>query len=89
MSEVGVPDLKTRLSAYLRRVEEGETVVIMKRGRPIGRIGPVGRSTEARLDALSQAGMVAWNGEGLHLLVPFAQAGCGRTVADLLVEDWE
>ena len=88
-SEVGIRELKSRLSAYLRHVKAGGTVTITERGTPIGRIVPLAQSTEAQLEALSQTGLVAWSGERLPPLVPVARAKGDRTVADLLLEDRE
>ena len=88
-SEVGIRELKSRLSAYLRHVKAGGTVTITERGTPIGRIVPLAQSTEAQLEALSQAGLVAWSGEKLPPLVPAARATGSQTVADLLLEDRE
>ena len=36
--DVGVRELKLRLSEYLARVREGETVVVTHRGRPVAKI---------------------------------------------------
>ena len=88
-NEVGIRELKARLSAYLRHVKAGGTVTITERGTPIGRIVPLAQSTEAQLEALSQVGLVAWSGERLPPLVPVARATGDRTVADLLLEDRE
>lgn len=44
--DVSVRDLKARLSEYLRRVGRGEEVVITRRGRPVGRIVPMGEPQE-------------------------------------------
>jgi prevent-host-death family protein len=88
-NEVGIRELKARLSAYLRHVKAGGTVTITERGRPIGRIVPLAQSTEAQLEALSQVGLVAWSGERLPPLVPVARTTGDRTVADLLLEDRE
>lgn len=38
MTEVGVYEAKTHLSRLLRRVEDGEEVVISRGGKPIARI---------------------------------------------------
>jgi prevent-host-death family protein len=47
--DVGVRDLKARLSEYLTRVERGETVNVTSRGRLVARIVPaVGESTIER-----------------------------------------
>ncbi len=87
MTETGIRDLEARLSSYLREVEEGRTVVITRHGKPMGRIVPVRESTEAQLDTLRQAGLVAWNGQRLQPLAPVAQARGERTVAELLLQD--
>ena len=36
-----VRDLKSRLSRYLRQVQQGETVVVTLRGKPIARLVPL------------------------------------------------
>ena len=89
MTETGIRELKAHLSSYLRQVEEGHTVVITRHGKPIGRIVPVTESTEAQLDTLRQAGLIAWNKERLQPLAPVAQVRGERTVAELLLEDRE
>ncbi|MBU0702538.1 MAG: type II toxin-antitoxin system prevent-host-death family antitoxin [Chloroflexi bacterium] len=38
---VGVDEIRRDLSAYLLRVEAGETVVIVKDGKPAAELGPV------------------------------------------------
>ena len=86
-SEVGIRELKSRLSAYLRHVKAGGTVTITERGRPIGRIVPLAHSTEAQLRALCQAGLIVWNGGRLPPLAPVARVTGRRTVAGLLLED--
>lgn len=83
---VGVRDLKARLSAYIRQVKEGNTVVILERGVPVGRIVPLGPSVEARAQELIEAGLVAWSGQKLARVAPLARARGQRTVADLLLE---
>jgi prevent-host-death family protein len=82
-----IRELKARLSTYLRRVEAGETVTITRHGKPVGRIVPVEKTLEARLTALEQAGLLAWNGECLPPLTPVAETQGPVTVAELLVED--
>lgn len=84
---IGIRDLKTHLSRYLRQVKAGATLVITERGKPIGRIVPILPAAEARLQELLQAGMVAWSGHKLRPRPPVAQVRGDRTVADLLLED--
>lgn len=63
MASVGVRDLRDNLSEYLRRVREGELLVITDRGKPIGELGPPaeGRNAE-RARTLVRNGVASWNG---------------------------
>lgn len=54
--EVGVRDLHDRLSEHLDRVEQGDDVVVTRRGRPIARLSAVGR--EDPLAELIRQGLV-------------------------------
>jgi len=86
---VGVRELKARLSAYLRQVKGGATLVITEHGKPVARIVPLRPSVEGRLEELAQAGLLAWSGQGLSPRQPVARTSGPRTVADLLLEDRE
>ena len=89
MPKAGIRELKANLSAYLHQVETGETIVITRRGKPIGRILPMAPSTETQLEVLRQAGVIAWDGERLQPLAPVAEARGETTVSDLLLENRE
>ena len=84
---VGIRELKAHLSEYLRRVRAGETVVITDRGQPVGRIVPVARPLEDRLEAMAQAGLILWSGKKLEPMAPVVRARGEHTIAALLVED--
>lgn len=59
MSEmVGVAELRQNLSLYLRRVEEGERLVVTDRNRPVAELGPA-PSTGSGLDRLVAEGKVS------------------------------
>ncbi len=40
--KVGSRELKTRLGTYLRRVRNGETILVTDRGEPVAELRPVG-----------------------------------------------
>ncbi len=44
MITVGIRELKSKLSAYLRQVRDGELVVVTDRGAPVAEIRPSGDS---------------------------------------------
>ena len=46
MKTSGVREIKNRLSAYLRMVEQGERVAITHRGRVVAELGPPTHATE-------------------------------------------
>ncbi len=87
MSSVGVRELRDNLSEYLRRVREGELLIITDRGKPIGELGPAagGRSAE-RARALVRGGLASWSGgkpKGLSQ-APRPTAGL---VSEAVIED--
>jgi prevent-host-death family protein len=86
---VGIRELKAQLSKYMQQVKAGATLVITERGKPVGRIVPVGASVEARIQELVQVELVAWSGRKVSPIDPVARTRGKRTVADLLLEDRE
>ena len=55
---VGIAELRQNLSRYLRRVENGERLLVTDRNRPVAELGPP-PSTGAALDRLIAAGQVS------------------------------
>ena len=89
MSElnVGVRELKARLSEYLRQVKAGRTIVITEHGKTVGRIVPAETSLEDKLEAMRRAGLIRWSGKKLKPMKPVAKIKEGYSVADLIIED--
>ncbi len=54
-NSVGVAELRQNLSRYLRRVEQGERLLVTDRNRPVAELGPP-PSTGAELDRLIAEG---------------------------------
>ena len=55
-----VRDLKAQLSSYLRKVEEGASITVRVRNRPVARIVPV--RPAARVADLARIPGIRWNG---------------------------
>ena len=83
MTDVGVRELKQRLSEYLDRAERGELVRVTERGRPKALLGPLpGR---ARVEEGIRDGWIApGSGSGLRVV---QRRRARRTVLDALSED--
>ena len=57
-NSVGVAELRQNLSRYLRRVEQGERLLVTDRNRPVAELGPPAVSSAA-LDRLLAEGRVS------------------------------
>jgi prevent-host-death family protein len=81
-----VRDLKTHLSAYLRRVKGGEQVVITDRGEPCAVIQPFPPTNEqAQLSFLMGNPNFSWNGK--RFAPPEPMEIGGRSLSELVLED--
>ncbi|MGH8246788.1 MAG: type II toxin-antitoxin system Phd/YefM family antitoxin [Gammaproteobacteria bacterium] len=84
---VGVRELKSRLSEYLRQVKAGRTIVITERGKTVGRIVPANQSLEEKMQAMVRAGLAEWNGQRLKPMKPVARVKEGYSVAQIIIDD--
>jgi antitoxin (DNA-binding transcriptional repressor) of toxin-antitoxin stability system len=46
MAQVSVEEIQQDLPAYLQRVEDGETIIIIRAGKPVAEVKPLLSSTE-------------------------------------------
>jgi prevent-host-death family protein len=83
MVDVGIRELKQRLSEYLDRAERGELVRVTDRGRPKAVLGPV--PDRARIDDGIRAGWIT-PGTGSPL-GPVRRSKASRQVLDVIAED--
>jgi len=90
MKTIGARELKMRLGSYLRQVQDGTTIVVTERGRPVAELRPVpvGKNEEeARLDELAALGVLQ---RGTGALAPFAPIRLGgRTLSETLQDERE
>jgi prevent-host-death family protein len=63
MGEVGIKALKDHLSEYLRRVRDGERIVVTDRGAPVAVLAPVEEGAEVQWAwELVRSGGASWGG---------------------------
>jgi prevent-host-death family protein len=97
MGNVGVRELKDRLSHYLRAVRQGESVVVTVRGKPVARLVPVSPHRKAALSPeleeqmweLAAEGFLTWNGRPFQVPEPAAVNRGPELLSDLIVKDRE
>ena len=61
MTKVGARELKNRLGTYLRQVQQGATLLVTERGRPVAELRPVPQAVgdlETRLQELAAEGLL-------------------------------
>ncbi|MGA2262049.1 MAG: type II toxin-antitoxin system prevent-host-death family antitoxin [Acidobacteriota bacterium] len=85
--KVGVRELKTRLSAYVRAVEAGATVIITERGKPVGRITAIQQSVDLKIHDLAKSGLFRWNGKKFAPAGPPIRSRMRKKIADIIVEN--
>ena len=85
---VGARELKTRLGAHLRRVRQGQTLVVTDRGHPVAELRPLQTESgpEAALAALTAKGSVTRH--RTQSLQPFHPiASRGSSVESAVLDD--
>ena len=86
--QVGVRELKASLSAYLRRVAEGDSVIVTDHGRPVARLVPP--DVPDRLSRLIREGRLNWTGRRLAPPRTRPKLRPGRTtLSDIVLRDRE
>lgn len=83
-SSVGIKELKTRLSEYVGRTQEGERFLVTDRGEPVAELIPLSPERQA-LAKLAEKGTVEWQGgkpKGLRGVVVR-----GEPVSETIVRD--
>jgi prevent-host-death family protein len=89
--EIGARELKTRLGAYLREVQEGNTIIVTERGEPVAEIRPIlrgGKTEKARLEELVARGeLTCASQKRLSRFRPIPVVG--GPVSESIIEDRE
>lgn len=84
--EIGVRELKSRLSEVLDRAAAGETVVVTSRGKPKAVIGPTPAETPIER-GIREGWIRPGNGEPPETFHPRYRSRTGRTIQEILDED--
>lgn len=60
--EAGIRNVKNRFSEYLRRVKQGETLLITERRVPVAKLVPLKEDERQPILALTERGLASWRG---------------------------
>ena len=91
MSIVGVKELKSHLTQYLRKTKAGEEVIITERGKPIAVIHPAkkglsSKSPASKLAELAKEGKISLPRQKFLLKIPKIQIS-GPLISDTVLEE--
>jgi len=87
MSQVGVRELKNQLSRYLKRVQEGEEIIVTEHGRSVARLLPMITSDLKKdLEPLVEEGTVRWSG-GKPRGASHRPVIQGRSLSEMVIEE--
>jgi prevent-host-death family protein len=85
--QIGIRELKAKLSQCVREVKMGATIVVTERGQRVARIVRVADSLAERINTLRDAGTIQWSGRRLSRAKPTARLRTKQTVAEIVVEN--
>ena len=84
MIEVSVDELRANLKDCLQQVEEGEVLVIRRRGKTIARIVPARENIQTQQGSDSREVTISWGGKALSPWKPVAVNRGPELVSDLV-----
>jgi prevent-host-death family protein len=87
MPAVGIRELKSGLSKYLKRVAHGERITVTERGRPVAVLVPIEEPSAALVQAMIAAGTARWSGGKPRGSARPARLRSGPSVAQAITED--
>ena len=87
MKPIGIREIKASMSHYIKRVKQGETLIITVRGRPVARLVPMENQMPSGITAMLDKGLAAWAGGkplGARQHFPVKK---GHSIARIVEED--
>jgi len=91
MIEVGIRELKSNLTRYLRRIEKGERLTVTRRGKPVAMIEPCGKpenAVDAAIWKMVREGKASWSGKKFEPPKRRVRLiGEGPTLSEMIIED--
>lgn len=84
--KVGISDLKAHLSSYLKKAQEGHTIIVTSHGKPIAQLNSASEELMDRVKALQKAGLILWNGKKLIPRKPVLINKSDKLISDLVSE---
>lgn len=85
--EAGIREVKNRFSEYLRRVKQGEILLITERNVPVAKMVPIQKDEQLPLLALVEQGIASWRGGKPRGMATPPAVRRAASIATLVAED--
>lgn len=91
MLEKGVKEVRDHFTKYLKRVKEGEEIVVTERGKPVALFKPVpeGKSLQDKLELASVKGLIQLPLKKEHIYTHKKIKLSGKSITDIILEERE
>ncbi len=87
MEKVGIRQIKSLLSSYIRKVKQGDVVIITERGVPVAKLSPIFKEATDEISEMVKEGLVSWQGGKPEKFHPIKINNSKKTVAEMVSED--
>lgn len=84
---VGIRELKSNISKYMREVKKGVPITITEHGKPIGQIIPILDQQNSRLLEMIAQGYAEWGGQKLADRDPVGYNTGTKQISEIIEED--
>ncbi len=86
---VGIRELKTNISKYLRQVKAGIPITITDHGKPVGQIIPIQDHPNQKIMTMIAKGHAEWGGQKLADREPVGYNTGTKQISQIIEEDRE
>jgi prevent-host-death family protein len=85
VEKAGIRKAKSQLSSYIKKVKQGEIIIITERGVPVARLSPIYEQATADITSLLKEGLAVWQKPGSKS--PYKINKVSKTAAEMVSED--
>jgi len=86
MDRIGIRELRQNASEYVRRAEQGETIEVTDRGRPVARLAPIPAAGDAVARLIAEGKLKPAKGDLLELGPPLPARRGQRPLSEVVDE---
>jgi prevent-host-death family protein len=87
MEKAGIRKAKSQLSSYIKKVKQGEIIIITERGVPVARLSPIYEQATVDITSMLKEGLAVWQGGKPGSKSPYKIDKHNKTAAEMVSED--